>query len=274
MRLNKRQLWPIAYECLERVGDRTDGAYVVDGRLIDKAIAILSLGLGYEWTFDETVRRRNPGAVIIGVDPTIRPSWFVWTWLKTSLKLIIYRPLGDAHKIEWNQRWNTISRQYFRLFRGPIQHIQKFVSDKDGPGEVSIPTLIRMLGEIPRHGLVLKMDIEGSEYGVIPDICENHGLISTLAVEFHDVTTQPERFNRSVELLREHFSIVHIHGNNVGPYSSEENFPDVLEITFIHKDLCPTPERPSGRTYPDPVLDVPNKPGRADYPLKFGDAAG
>ena len=269
MRLKKRQLRPIAYPNLERVGDWTDGAYVVDGRLIDTAVAVLSLGLGYEWTFDEAVRKRNQSAVIIGVDPTIQPNWFIWTWIKTSLKLLVYRPLGDIEKIEWNKRWNAISRQYFRLFRGPIQHLRKFVSAKDGPDEVSIPTLVGMLGTVPRHGLVLKMDIEGSEYDVIPDICKLNALISTLAVEFHDLATQPERFNKGVELLGEHFSIVHIHGNNVGPYSSEENFPDVVEITFIHKELCPKPEHPSGRTYPDPDLDAPNKPGKADYPLVF-----
>lgn len=232
-------------------------------------MAVLSLGLGYEWDFDETVRKRNPKAVMIGVDPTIQPRRFAWMWLKTFLKMVLFTLKGDHKKVAWNRWQNSISRRYFRLFRGPVQHVQKFVSNKDGPQEVSIPTLVAMLGDIPKHGLVLKMDIEGSEYGVIPDICEKNALISTLAVEFHDVTTQPDRFNHGVERLREHFSIVHIHGNNCVSYSSEEDFPDALEITFIHKDLCPKPERPSQRTYPDPDLDMPNLPGKADYVLVF-----
>lgn len=271
MRLNKQQLRPIAYDRLERIGGNADGAYVVDGRLIETALGILSLGLGYEWAFDEAVRQRNPRAKIIGVDPSIRPIWFAGMWVKTFLKLLVYRPLGDTQRIEWNEHWNGICRQYFRLFRGPIQHIEKFVSTKDGPDSISLPTLLQMFRAVPRHGLVVKMDIEGSEYGIIPAICEHHGLISTLAVEFHGLMSQPEQFNNGIDQLREHFRIVHIHGNNVAPYSTEEDFPDVVEITFIHKELCPNPERPSERSYPDPVLDAPNKRELEDYVLVFED---
>jgi len=246
-----------------------DGGYVVDGRLIDSATAVLSLGLGYEWTFDEAVRGRNPSAVIIGVDPTIQPGKFVGMLIRSILKVPMYGLIGQRKALGRHLRYGRVARQYFRLFRGSIRHIQKMVSAVDGPNDISLPTLIGMLGAVPNLGLVVKMDIEGSEYEVIPSICEHAHLVSTLTAEFHDLTTKPERFNQGIERLLEHFRIVHIHGNNYAPYSKELDFPDVVEITFIHRDLCPPSCQPSSKRYPDALLDVPNDPEKEDYELRF-----
>lgn len=269
MLLHKEQLRPIAYEPLERIGAMADGGYVVDGRLIDSATGILSLGLGFEWTFDEAVRGRNPRAVIIGVDPSISPELFSRMRRRSWVKIILYRLLGNAKKIQRHQRWKMISIQYKRLFQGKVQHLQKMVSAADGPETVSIPTLLKMLPDASPHSVVVKMDIEGSEYGIIPDICDHASRISTLTAEFHDVTTLPQQFNEGISRLLQHFRIVHIHGNNYAPYSREENFPDVVEITFIHEDLCPQAATPSRRSYPDALLDVPNDPEKPDYVLVF-----
>lgn len=274
MRLDKRQLRPIAYDGLERIGTAGDGGYVVDGRLVDAATGILSLGLGYEWTFDDAVRVRNPRAVIIGVDPTIHPAWFARRWLTSSLKVLAYRVLGRQDRVERYRWWRAVSRAYFRLFRGPIRHVRKAVAAADGRDAISIPTLLGMLGDVPPHGAVVKMDIEGAEYAVIPALCDHAARLSMVAGEFHDVGTQPERFNRGIARLLEHFRIVHVHGNNCAPWSSAEGFPEVLEITFVHRALCPSPERPSRRPCPDPVLDAPNDPTRPDFVLTFDGAAG
>jgi hypothetical protein len=270
--LNRGQLRPIEYVGLERIGAMADGGYVVDGRLIDSATVILSLGLGYEWTFDEAVRGRNPNAVIIGVDPTIQPSMFTRMYLLSSAKVVLYGLLGRSGKVQKHQRKVNLAQQYARLFRGSIRHIRKMVSAFDGPNDISFPTLVGMVGAVPNLGLVVKMDIEGSEYDVIPSICERQHLVSMLTAEFHDVTTQPDRFNHGIAQLLEHFRIVHIHGNNYAPYSAELDFPDVVEITFIHKELCPPLCQPSTKRYPDALLDVPNNPEKDDYELRFSDA--
>lgn len=271
MRLHKQQLRPIVYDGLERIGTNADGGYVVDARLIDSAVGILSLGLGYEWTFDVAVRERNKSATIIGVDPTIHPAWFAKMRVKSRLKIIYYQLLGRAANLKRYQRWNTISRLYFKLFRGPIQHVRKMVSAVDGPHDISFSTLISMIGDVPRHRVVVKMDIEGSEYDVIPAICAHADAVSMLTVEFHDLASKPERFNEGVARLLEKFCLVHIHGNNHAPYSIEENFPDVVEITFINKDLCPHPTQMCTRSYPVAGLDYPNHAEKEDYVLVFDD---
>jgi hypothetical protein len=270
--LNKGQLRPIEYVGLERIGAMADGGYVVDGRLIDSATGILSLGLGFEWTFDEAVKGRNPHAVIIGVDSSISPELFIRMRRRSWVKIILYRLLGNAKKLQRHQRWKMISNQYKRLFQGKVQHLQKMVSAADGPETVSISTLMKMLPDESPYSVVVKMDIEGSEYSVIPDICDHASRISTLTAEFHDVTTTPQQFNNGISSLLQHFRIVHIHGNNYAPYCDEMQFPDVVEITFISRYLCPEPEVYSTRLFPDPQLDVPNNPDKPDYVLVFDQA--
>lgn len=269
MLLHKEQLRPIAYEPLERIGAMADGGYVVDGRFIDSATGVLSLGLGFEWTFDEAVCGRNSRAVIVGVDPTISAELFARMRRRSRVKIMLYSLLGNSRKLQRHKRWRAVAQQYRRLFQGRVQHIQKMVSAEDGPGRISIATLMKMLPEGAPHSVVVKMDIEGSEYGVIPAICNHASRISTLTAEFHDVTTAPQQFNEGISRLLQHFRIVHIHGNNYAPYSREEDFPDVVEITFIHKDLCPQAPTPSRRSYPDATLDVPNDPENPDYVLVF-----
>ncbi|MFN6134821.1 MAG: hypothetical protein ACK475_00890, partial [Bacteroidota bacterium] len=83
------------------------------------------------------------------------------------------------------------------------------------------------------------------------------------------VTSLPPQFIDGISRLLQLFRIVHILGNNYAPYSREENFPDVVEITFIHKDLCPQAATPSRRSYPDALLDLPNDPEKPDYVLVF-----
>lgn len=273
--VNKQRLRPIIYEGLERVGSATgDGGYVVPAALLDAAEVVLSLGLGREWTFDVAARRRNPKAVMVGVDHTISPWWFARAWLRSLVNVAAFSLVGYEAGVRRYRALHDVSRSYFWLFRGRALHLRQRVAAEDGPRDVSLDTLLRRTDAAKPHSVFVKMDIEGTEYDVIPALCRHHGLIQTIAAEFHDVTSAPERFDRGISQLLEHFRIVHIHGNNYGPYSAQDDFPDVVEITLVHESLCPKPERPSLRSYPVDTLDVPNDPAKPDYALRFGPAGG
>jgi hypothetical protein len=114
------------------------------------------------------------------------------------------------------------------------------------------------------------MDIEGSEYDVIPHIVQHHERLNGLAIEFHDLHNAPETFSRGIEQLAEHFVIVHIHGNNWGIYSEEIDFPECVEITLVHRSLFTEELVLSVAAYPRADLDVPNKFDTPDYVLNFG----
>lgn len=49
----------------------------------------------------------------------------------------------------------------------------------------------------------------------------------------------------------------------------ENEFPNAVEITFVHKALIAGSPAPSVREYPRADLDCPNLPRRPDYPLHF-----
>jgi hypothetical protein len=120
--------------------------------------------------------------------------------------------------------------------------------------------------------LILKMDIEGSEWSVI-DVTDSAvlGQFAQIVVEFHGLSKMAdETFNNLVKsvwskLCLTHFP-VHLHGNNWGSRFSLGDFecPDVLEVTFVdRRRYSPASEFSLACT----ELDRPNRSGHRDYDL-------
>ncbi len=76
--------------------------------------------------------------------------------------------------------------------------------------------------------LFLKIDIEGSEYRVLPDIINYKNQIEAIIIEFHDVDLHLEKIVKFVKDLD--FKITHIHGNNYE--RTVNNLPLVMEVTL------------------------------------------
>ena len=114
------------------------------------------------------------------------------------------------------------------------------------------------------------MDIEQSEFRVLPDLLKLEQYINSLAIEFHDLDILWAKFVELTEQLKAHFEITHIHGNNYGGLIPNSGIPRVLEITFLKKKLI-REEHPVRETvtYPIPQLDYPNNRFKKDYPLVF-----
>ena len=120
--------------------------------------------------------------------------------------------------------------------------------------------------------LILQMDIEGGEYGVLlstpADVLKRFRI---LVIEFHGLNAI---FNYNglqlIELtfrkLLEHFEIVHIHPNNCMEAVGFGGYlvPPVMEFTFLRKDRVSVFELASNFPHP---LDVKNAPGRPDLVL-------
>ncbi len=120
--------------------------------------------------------------------------------------------------------------------------------------------------------LLLQMDIEGAEYGVIFDT-SNSVLrrFRIVVIEFHglDHLMEPqglELINLTFGKLLKDFDVVHIHPNNwskpeiYGPFE----IPQILEFTFLRKDRSRS--RKPTASFPH-TLDRANVPLRPDYPL-------
>lgn len=268
--INKAQLLPFDFPGLIRVGNKySDGGYVVPLEYVEKATLVLSLGLGYEWTFDDEVLRRNPTIKLVGVDHSISKQQFWRERCRLKLKVWGYILLKNKGKAEKYRKQLEPIKTYFRLFVEKGRHIKKMVTSRDSANSISFNSLMKYNASEKGHTVFVKMDIEGGEYEIIPSILQHSHSISVLVGEFHNIVEESEKFNRSISALLKNFTIIHTHGNNHGLYSESNDFPDTVEITFVNTSLVAEPHQQSAHSYPRPGLDVPNNPERPDYDLRF-----
>ncbi|MCX6140824.1 MAG: FkbM family methyltransferase [Candidatus Kapabacteria bacterium] len=268
--INKSKLHPIATDDLVRLGCiDADGGYVLPGAYARECKALLSLGLGDNWTFDLDVLKQNPSVKIIGVDHTISPWHYFGVVIRSGIKKQLYSILRNTAKRLLHSSRLEHALDYFRLFTQPREHLHLMVSGNEGKGRITIDSLMRLVDVNEPHAVLVKMDIEGSEYEVIEPIVAHADRIGVFVVEFHDVVERSREFNAAIELLLSQFHIFHIHGNNCSPYDHEADFPEVVEITFVNSALIEREPQPSVHRYPRPGLDVPNSPDKADYVLNF-----
>jgi hypothetical protein len=152
-----------------------------------------------------------------------------------------------------------------------IDFEKKYLGPKEDEVFMTLESWVRR--KVPAAGdMLLQMDIEGAEYGVIFDTSsETLKRFRILVIEFHEldaliVNGRFELFNLTFTKLLKDFEVVHIHPNNYYPPLQYKEFsiPPLLEITFLRKDRI-TSRQPCV-TFPHP-LDHPNVPNQADVVL-------
>lgn len=120
--------------------------------------------------------------------------------------------------------------------------------------------------------LMLQMDIEGSEYGVLFDTSnETLSRFRIVVIEFHRLDALIDKFGFELIMLTfqkllKHFEIVHIHPNNSSEPVRYGDFdiPPDMEFTFLRKDRI-TSKNPA-REFPH-VLDRKNAASKPDVTL-------
>lgn len=128
---------------------------------------------------------------------------------------------------------------------------------------IDVNDILKQLGN---DHVYLKMDIEGAEYDVLTSILNHKRSIVGMAIEFHDMTTDPCNLQQ-IERILEFYYVSHIHVNNVSELNIH-GIPNVVEISFVRKDLVPAPQFFSGTTYRLPI-DSPCVLSRPDYSIQF-----
>lgn len=127
--------------------------------------------------------------------------------------------------------------------------------------------------KLKKYGdLILQMDIEGAEYGVLLETKEEVlKKFRIIVIEFHylDSLLDPlgfELIKLSFSKILKDFEIVHIHPNNCSkPIKHKDiEIPPVLEITFLRKDRI----KSASKTLSFPhALDITNVMENQDFPL-------
>ena len=266
----RRELRPKAVPGLVRLGNPLgDGGYVVPEWVVESTDVLLTLGIGQEWTFEEHVHRMRPGASIVGADHTVHAASIRSSLRQARVKHGLNRLLGRAGKASRYAERIDRYRRYLRLFTTPNVHIEKAVGSVASQTTVTVDELFAHVRSDRPHGVLVSMDIEGSEYEVIKDILEYHTAINMIVAEFHSIGLQLDAFERSITEAKRSFEIVHVHGNNCAPYNHDLDVPEVVEVTFVHRSLMPAGSPYSSDERPLPGLDMPNSPGVPDYVLRL-----
>lgn len=167
-----------------------------------------------------------------------------------------------------------MTREFGRFFHRPgNRFVNRFLVGE----AVRIPepslTWKRLCAEYARKtaaslpDMFIKMDIEGAEYAVLPEVLADASRLNGMAIEFHDLETHWREFTDLMARLDEHFAIAHIHGNNFRPLIAGSTTPSVLELSLVNRTLLSAPASPNRAAYPLPELDMPNDATKPDFRL-------
>jgi hypothetical protein len=270
MPLDKQQLRPHLYPALLRLGPPTDGGYVIPVDQVSHCRKLISLGLCDNWKFDKELLKLNPSLSIVGVDHTVGPFFFISRIPLILFKICGYALLFNRAKVRKHIDRLHTSLEYFTFFGGRHRHLKNRVSTSGtGPRDITLTAILDTAAGGAERDVFLKMDIEGSEYEVVPDIVRNQERIRCLVAEFHFLDERTEQFNQAIQLLERDFSIVHVHGNNIAPYDQTNDFPVTIEISWVNKHVLEGELPASTLSYPREGLDIPNTVSRPDYELHF-----
>lgn len=147
------------------------------------------------------------------------------------------------------------NRKEFHFFRNGIADSCNHDKDVD-----TLENHLLINGHDSKNGMVLKMDVEGAEYGFMDMVKETTIMrFDQIVFELHSLNMykNQERVKRFIEKMNQTHIPVHVHANNWGDavIINGTVFPDVIEITYLKKGLVQV--RDSSIVLPG-ALDEPN----------------
>lgn len=106
----------------------------------------------------------------------------------------------------------------------------------------------------PGGDLVVKIDVEGSEWGALTKAnLTDLKRIRQLVIEFHTLSdvASHDRYSQALRrILDAGFAVAHLHGNNYSPLDlfgdGAFTLPDVVEVTFVNQLAFPQAQRIDG----------------------------
>lgn len=247
---------------LIRLGGPNDGGYVIGRRSLDRSQSLLSLGIATEWSFDADFLRHRRKARYIACDRASGTAVHLLNALRQFLSLQQWKVISKSLRVARNfffhvPPWNQRRKFVRRWVRGTVV---------DQRRDVELNDLLALVGDATP--VFLKMDIEGGEYALIPEITRREsarpGFFAGLCIEFHDISAQEPEFLQAIEHLQRHFHVVNVHANNYVPITGD--FPKVIELSFVPIADVTVRSGFGGRRG---EFDAPNNPDEADIELRF-----
>ncbi|HXS42872.1 MAG TPA: FkbM family methyltransferase [Stellaceae bacterium] len=258
---NLAYLRPHIVPDLARYGQAQDGGYVLPSSALARIDAVLSFGLSTDWSLEQELCRANGALTVQVYDHSVGAKTYRRSLKNAALKFLV----GKASLAELRRRWRT-DVGYRRFFTGTRTHFRERVFNRrDHGNDATIEAIFGRIGAASH--IFLKMDIEGAEYRVLPQILARADRIDLMTIEFHDTDPLRSVFEAQVTAALDRFHIVHLHGNNIAGRAAD-GLPDCLEITFLNRRFATSGDLRA--RLPVEGLDFPNDPGTPDLAFRFG----
>ena len=248
------------YELI-RLGQDNDGGYLVDEKSIYDSKSLLTLGLGFDWTFEKNYYDLMDQPVYC-YDHSVN-----YSTIKKRCRKFLFSYLLRIFKPKY-----FFQKNFFKFLLRDIflyQNYKKFFKNKNvdhkkdriGTGDQCVK-LKKILDErksdLPAF---IKIDIEGSEYRIFDEILLHQKNFTGIGIELHDVDIHIDKIKNFINSLD--MKLVHIHGQNPA-HIAENDIPTQIELTFAQnpKIISPVVKLPH-------TLDQPANPSLKEVELIF-----
>lgn len=234
---------------LTRLGDPHDGGYLVRICDVKSSNHLLSFGIETDWSFEKDfIKIKN--TCIDAYDGTTCFNLFFYNFIYFTYKK---KPIKALSKL-------IGYFEFKRFFSGSKKFHKNFIGNFKNKNYID---LNKILKDIEKSNIFLKMDIEGSEYRCLDILLKFQEKFSSIVIEFHDVDCNLKKIHKFINQMN--LNIVHIHINNYTPLTNN-NIPQTIEVTFSKNKI----DNDSFAKLPH-KLDSPNNPSKSDYKLIFED---
>lgn len=259
-------LQPIVDTNLFRIGNTFDGGYVVSQELFSKTNKLVSLGYGWDSSFEISAIRNYPNIKCIIYDDAANFNSWISPWRKFPrffFGSLAHGKIVSPRQFAWFQPSLDFAKMFMFYPRKITYKNASIVRFPTSKNELSLAHVL--LGFDASEFVYLKIDIEGSEYEIIEQILKSANNLTGMTIEFHDISKRKVEFISSIKNLQAKFVVNHLHPNNHRDLIN--GFPDVIEISFISKKLLHG-DQPLRR---ESLLDIdsPNNRSLPDYNLIF-----
>lgn len=241
---------------MQRIGSKNDGGYVIPKK-IKKVGTIVSFGLGDDWSFEKELLKLGIVKKFVFYDHTVSTKGLI-----TRLKSRITKRGFSFSALSFRM---LILVRYIVDFKiKKYSHIAKKITASEN--NFLETNLLAVSDSVLDNEFILKIDIEGSEYLVIDQLCSITQRVPLLIIEFHDTETNQTYFEQSLKKLLQWYVICHVHANNY-ELLGKNGIPQALEITFGRKDIYQGDLFTGSLPIAD--LDSPSCAHRPDHKLQF-----
>jgi hypothetical protein len=244
----------VASSELIRIGSLDDGGYILTKELVRKTKYCVSFGISDNFDFEKHLNKLTKCSVE-SYDYSIDKKFWFERFKKDFIKFISFK-IFKLKKI-----FNMFKYIDFLLFFNKKNNLF-FLKRVDR--NQFIDTMKKYQNN---QGILLKIDIEGSEYNFIDIIEQYEKNIIGFVIEFHDLENNIKILKNFIANLK-YYNLIHIHGNNYSIINNQGN-PSVLEMTFSHKKYLNNLKENNNRNYPINGLDYPNAKRAKDIKLNF-----